>query len=195
MKTLFLLLLAVSIGYPAAAQSNEHPIIHKLATTADVIAIVRLREPPMWFTSELIVETGLSTALVERTLKGQKLPPRITIQVVRQWDPNPELPNSENPKGELELPVTPATPSKSIKVDDTASLEKAEKVIVFLRRSEKGALSAVDGFLYTLPYSPELEGVVTSAANNQAQQAVPSDGHKPSSHVAPAGPAAPADAH
>jgi hypothetical protein len=31
--------------------------------------------------------------------------------------------------------------------------------------------------------------------NPRSEQAVPSDGHKPSSHVSPAGPTAPADAH
>ena len=53
--------------------------------------------------------------------------------------------------------------------DLKSRLDNADKVIVFLRRSKDGGLSAVDGFLYTLPYSAELESAVLSAAKNQAQ--------------------------
>jgi hypothetical protein len=168
-----LLLLAVSFGHPAAAQTNEHPIIHQLATAADVIAVARLREPQLWRSSELIVMTGLSTALIDRTLKGEVQPPKIMIQVVRHLDiehMEPELPNAPSPNGGLKFPVTPAIPSKPTNVHDTTGLESADKVIVFLRRSKEGTLSAVDGFLYTLPYSLELEGAVSSAVRTQAQQ-------------------------
>jgi hypothetical protein len=170
---LLLLLLAISFGYPAAAQTNEHPIIHHLVTTADVIAVARLREPQMWIASELIVMTGQSTALVKRTLKGKELPTKINIQIVRHLDiehMEPERPNAASPKGGLEFPVTSATPSKFIMVDDTNRLKSADKVIVFLRSTKEGTLSAVDGFLYTLPYSLELEGAISSATKNQAQQ-------------------------
>jgi len=165
-----LLLLAVAFGYPAAAQSNEHPIIHQLAAKADAIAVARLREPQVWRTSELIVMTGQSTARIERTLKGKELPLKITVQVVRHLDPEilvlepPQVPSAA--RG---FPATPAMPGEIGKARDTDSLENADKVIVFLRRSGKGELSAVDGFLYTLPYSPELERAVSSAAKHQAQ--------------------------
>jgi multisubunit Na+/H+ antiporter MnhC subunit len=39
----------------------------------------------------------------------------------------------------------------------------------------------------SIPYSPRNEGT--------AEQVVPSDGHKPSSHISPTKPSAPADAH
>lgn len=172
MKSL-LILLAVSSGFPAAAQSNEHPIIHQLVTTADVIAVARVRDPQMWFTSELIVMTSQSTAVVDRTLKGTELPTKITIQIVRHLDIEhsaPELPNAADPKDDSEFPVTPATPSKFVKVDDTDRLKRSDKVIVFLRRSKDGTLNSVDGFLYALPYSLELDGVVSSAAKRQAQR-------------------------
>jgi hypothetical protein len=168
-----LLLLAVSFGFPAAAQTKEHPIIYQLVTTADVVAVARVRDPQIWLTSELIVMTGQSTALVERTLKGEKLPLKITVGIIRHLDTESlvlERPQEPNPKGGLEFPVTPAIPSKFTKVDDTDRLKSADKVIVFLRRSKDGTLNAIDGFLYTLPYSLELEGVVSAAAKDQAQQ-------------------------
>jgi len=179
MKPLFLL-LAASFGCPVVAQTNEHPVIHQLATSADVIAVARLREPQIWRESELIMMTGQSTALVERTLKGEALPTKITIQIVRHLDIEHmaiETPQAPNPKTGLDFPVTPAIPSKFITVDDTDRLKSADKVIVFLRRSKDGTLNAVDGFLYTLPYSFELEGVVSSAAKSPAQQAA--DGKTP----------------
>jgi hypothetical protein len=181
-----LLLLAVSFGFPAAAQTNEHPIIHQLVTSADVIAVAWIRDPQFWFTSELIVMTGQSTALVERTLKGEKLPLKITVGVVRHLDIESlvlERPQEPSPKGRLEVPVTPAIPSKFTTVDDTDRLKSADKVIVFLRRGKDGTLSAIDGFLYTLPYSLELEGVVSAAAKNQAQQGA--DGNRPQAPQSP----------
>ena len=172
MKPLFLL-LAVSFGFPAAAQTNEHPIIYQLAATADVIAVAKLREPQIWRGSELVVMTGHATALVERTLKDESLPSKITVQVIRHLDSESlvlERPEIPSPKAGFEFPVTPAIPSKFTTVDDTDRLKSADKVIVFLRRGKDGALNAIDGFLYTLPHSLELEGVVSAAAKNQAQQ-------------------------
>lgn len=160
------------------AQTNEHPIIYQLVNTADVIAVARVREPQMWRTSELIVMTGQSTALVERTLKGEKLPSKITVQVVRHLDIENtalEPPQEPNPKSGSEFPVTPAIPSKFITVDATDQLKDSDKVIVFLRRSEDGTLNAVDGFLYTLPHTRELEGAVSSAAKHQGAQSGPRD--------------------
>lgn len=175
-----LLVLAVSFEFPASAQTSEHPVLHELATTADVIAIAKLREPQMWRTSELMVMTGHASALVERTLKGESLPSKTTVQVVRHLDIQSvalEPPQEPNSKGGSEFPVTPAAPSKFIVVDDTDQLMSAAKVFVFLRRAKDGTLNAVDGFLYTLPYSIEMEGVVSSIAKRHAQQAVDGNPH------------------
>lgn len=166
-----LLLLAISFGLPAAAQTTEHPLIYQLATTADVIAVARMRDPQIWIGSELIVETAHSTALVERTLKGEKLPLKITIQIVRHLNLESmalERPQEPNQNSVSAFPITPTSTSKYITVDDTDQLKDAAQVIVFLRRAKDGTLSAVDGFLFTLPYTRELEGVVSSAAKNQA---------------------------
>ena len=148
-------------------------MIYQLAAEADVIAVAKLREPQIWITSELIVMTGQSTALVERTLKGKEQPSKITVQVVRHLDIESlvfECPQKPSPKVGPEVPVTPAIPSKFTTVDDTDRLKNADKVIVFLHRGEDDTLNAIDGFLYTLPYSLELEGVVSVVAKNQAQQ-------------------------
>ena len=168
-----LLLFAVSFGFPAAAQTPEHSVLHELATTADVIAVAKLREPQMWSMSELIVMTGHATALVERTLKGESLPSKITVQVVRQLDVQSvalERPQEPNAKGGAEFPVTPAAPSKFIVVEDTDQLKSAAKVFVFLRRAKDGTLNAVDGFVYTFPYSTEAEGMVSSLAKKHANK-------------------------
>lgn len=172
---LLLLLFAVSLGHPVLGQTNQHPIIHHLATTADVIAVARINDPKVWITSELVIMTGQSTALVERTLKGVELPSKITVQVVRHIDIETlALESPQAPIKTKNFPTTPASPTKFDRADDSASLDSADKVIVFLRRSKNGDLSAVDGFLYTLPYSPELESAISSAAKNQeAQQDAP----------------------
>lgn len=146
-------------------------MIHQLTAEADVIAVAKLCEPQMWFTSELIVMTGQSSALVERTLKGKELPSKVTVQVVRHLDiENLALEPPQVPNKAKNFPATPASPSKFTRADDTTGIDNMDKVIVFLRRSKDGELSAVDGFLYTLPYSTELESAVLSAAKNQAHQ-------------------------
>jgi hypothetical protein len=170
MKSLFTI-LAILFGHSATAQTNAHPMLHQLAAEADVIAVAKLREPRIWFTSELIRMTGQSTALVERTLKGKELSKKITVLVVRHIDI--ENITSEPPQVPIEaknFPVTPSSPSKFAEAE-TTNLDHADKVIVFLRGSQDGELSAVDGFLYTIPYSGDLESAVLSAVKNQAQQA------------------------
>lgn len=174
MKAIFAL-FAVLFTYSAEAQNNAHPILHQLVRDADVVAVAKLREPQLWVTSELIVMTGQSTAHVERTLKGKELPTKIIIRVVRNIDiehvvsEEPQLPEKA-----VGFPVTPVIPTKFTKDEGAADATPADKVIVFLRRSENGDLSAVDGFLYSLPYSPELASAVLSATKNQeAQQDAP----------------------
>lgn len=169
MKTLFLFLLsAATFVQPAAAQIIEHPIIDQLATTADVIAVARLREPQIWQTSQLVVMTGQSKALIERSLKGGELPLKVMIRVVRHLAPESLTREpSQAPSEAKEFPKTPATPTEFREAGDTANLENADKVIVFLRRSKLGTLSAIDGFLYALPYSPELEKWVATSVKDQ----------------------------
>lgn len=174
MRTFFTI-LAILFGCSSAAQ--EHPMIDQLAAKSDVIAVAKLREPQIWFTSELIMMTGHSSALVERTLKGKEQPSKITVQVVRHIDiENFALEPPQIPIQAKNFPVTPASPHKFVKSDASTDLDNADKVIVFLHRTKDGELSAVDGFLYTLPYSAELESAVLSAAKNQAQQDGASNG-------------------
>lgn len=179
MKSLFLL-LAVSFEFSVAAQTNEHPVLHEMASTADVIAVAKLREPQVWRLSELIVMTGHATALVERTLKGESLPSKITVQVVRHLDlenltlESPEVPILDSG---WKIPAVQAASDKVIVADDKDQLKSAVSVLVFLRRAKDGTLNAVDGFLYTLPHSIELEGVVSAIAKRNAQKAVDGKSH------------------
>jgi hypothetical protein len=176
MKFLFAI-VATLIGYSSTAQTKPHPMIDQLAAEADVIVVAKHREPQIWRGSELIVMTGLSTALVERTLKGKELPSKITVKVVRHLDiQNLALEPPQVPIEAKNFPVTPVAPTKYVSPDVTTDQDNADKVIVFLRRSKDGELHAIDGFLYTLPFSDELESALLASIKNQVQQ---DDSRKP----------------
>lgn len=167
-----LLLFALVFGTVALGQSNEHSMVRELVTTSDVVVVAKHRPPQVWIASESVILTGQSEALVLRTLKGdESRMQRIKFEVVRHLDFDGLSAEAPSLPGEATgFPETPATPTEFQKPADSVNLEHFDKVMLFLRRAQNGSLRAADGFLYSLPYSPELEALVSILVKNQSSK-------------------------
>lgn len=148
--------LLMTAGGRVAADS--HPLIQRLVESSDVIVVGTVKDPLVWFTSELIILTGTGEALVERPLlqddgqikEGQKLEFRVVHNLDLDFDDLPQAAAQEEKKtaeGGQPNEAGPDSPGK-------------QRLIVFLKRDGKGTLYAEDGFLFTLPHDGSLERLV-----------------------------------
>ena len=171
------MLLPAILGCSALLASadvvHEHPLLSELVGSADEIVVARQMSPKMWVTSELVVLTGVAEAAVTKSLKGSEgSGNRIKFQIVRVIDVEPEpIQKPKIPSGAEDFPKTPEVPQARSRSEDSKIAPEAPEEVLFLRRNQNGPLSALDGFVYALPYSVDLERAINTVQKSQAQQA------------------------
>ena len=151
------LLVALVLTAAERATADSHPWIQRLVEASEVIVVGTVKDPLVWYTSELMVLTGTGEVKIERALlegaekirEGQKLEFRIVHNLDLDFD--------ELPPGAGEAGAQPHEPGHAGK--DQPSTE-SRRLIVFLKRDGKGTLYAEDGFLFTLPHDGTLERLV-----------------------------------
>jgi len=172
MEMLLPAILGCSILLASADVVQKHPLLSELVGSADEIVVARQRLPQMWTTSELVVFTGLAEADITKSVKGTAGSGcRLRFRIVRIFEAEPEpIQEAAIPSESIQFPRTPDVPSEFKDTGEVKIPVKAPEEILFLRRNQDGSLSAIDGFVYALPYSVDLERAIRAVQKFQAQQ-------------------------